>query len=68
MIETSRIAATTATAHPLLTVGEFAAALRVSKESVYRWRADGRLRVVVLPSGQVRIPRSELCRILGEQP
>jgi excisionase family DNA binding protein len=50
---------------PLLTVAEAASELRLSKLSVYRFIADGRLDAVRIgENGKLRIPRNALDRLL----
>jgi excisionase family DNA binding protein len=52
----------------LLTVREFATALRLDVSSVYRMARAGELRAVRIstrPGSSVRIPRSELVRVLA---
>ena len=53
---------------PLLTTGEVATALAVDPETVRRWVKDGKLSVVVLPSGVLRFKRADIDRILGDEP
>ena len=48
----------------LLTTGEVATALRVDSSTVRRWAANGSVSSVRLPNGTIRIPRSELDRML----
>jgi excisionase family DNA binding protein len=51
-----------------LSISEFAYAFGVSRFSVHRWLAGGKLRAVSTPGGLRRIPRSELARLLeGDQ-
>jgi excisionase family DNA binding protein len=53
---------------PLLTVAEFAAALRLDPSTVYRAAAAGEIRAVRLSEklgASIRIPASELDRLLG---
>lgn len=54
---------------PILTLGEAAETLRVSRKTVSRWIAEGRLRAgrsAMGGSGRVLIARPELARLLGE--
>lgn len=52
----------------LLTPKEVARELRVTDVTMYRWLRDKRLRSVRLPGGQLRVPESELVRLLaGDQ-
>ena len=52
-----------------LSVSEFAHAVRLSEATVRRAHAEGRLRAVRLrPDGALRIPRSELDRLLLSSP
>jgi excisionase family DNA binding protein len=48
----------------LLTTAEVAHPLRVNSRTVQRWAAAGQLRAIVLPGGDLRIPRSELQRLM----
>ncbi len=48
----------------LLSTSQAASALAVTAQTVRRWADTGKLCVVVLPSGQYRIPASEIERIL----
>jgi molybdopterin-binding protein len=48
-------------------IGEAAAMLGVSVESLRRWERDGRLRIVRTSSGQRLIPLSEVLRLLEER-
>ena len=48
-------------------IGEAAAMLGVSVESLRRWERDGRLRIVRTSSGQRLIPVSEVQRLLAER-
>lgn len=52
---------------PDLRIGDAAAALGVSVETLRRWAADGRLGTVRSSGGQRRIPLSELTRLLAER-
>ncbi|MGB6719048.1 MAG: helix-turn-helix domain-containing protein [Candidatus Acidiferrales bacterium] len=47
------------------TVKEFAALLRVQKNSVYRWIRRGDIKAITIRYGLVRIPASELDRLMG---
>jgi len=49
----------------LLKVGEVLKVLRISRKTFYRWVKEGRIKVVRLPSGRYRVPKSEIERILG---
>ncbi len=52
----------------LLRVSEAGALLRLSDGSVRQWLRQGYLRHVILPSGQRRIPQSEVDAVLrGEK-
>lgn len=44
----------------LLTASEAASLLAVSTDTIRRWAREGRIKVVVLPSGQQRYSRAEL--------
>lgn len=44
----------------LLTASQAAAILAVSDDTIRRWANEGRIKVVVLPSGQYRYSRAEL--------
>ncbi len=46
------------------TVKEVAELLGVQRLTVYRWIKAGKLRVIRLPSGYIRVPDEELMRIL----
>ncbi len=48
-------------------IGEAAAMLGVSVESLRRWERDGRLRIVRTSSGQRLIPVSEVQRLLADR-
>jgi len=48
----------------LLKPREVVAILGVRRETLYRWRKNGIIRYVTLPSGDTRYPRSEIERIL----
>ena len=48
----------------LLTLDEVAALLKVDPRTVSRWCKDGRLAYVALPSGRVRIRRTDLDAML----
>jgi molybdopterin-binding protein len=52
---------------PDLRIGDAAAALGVSVDTLRRWAADGRLETVRSGGGQRRIPLSELTRLLAER-
>ena len=57
-----------ATQAPLLTVPELAAALRVHPASIYRRIQAREIRAIRLgppPSGRLRVPESELDRLIG---
>lgn len=45
---------------PLLTTGEVAKLLGMSRETVRLWCKTGKLKAIRTPGGQYRIPRSEL--------
>ena len=49
---------------PLLRTSEAATVLGISDETLRRWAADGLIRHVKLPSGQVRFRRSDLDEVL----
>ena len=49
---------------PLLRTSEAASVLGVSDETLRRWAADGRIRHIKLPSGQVRFRRADLLAVL----
>lgn len=54
---------------PILTAAEAADVLRVSRKTVFRWIAAGRMRAgrsAMGGSGKLLIARSELERLLGE--
>lgn len=48
----------------LLTLDEVADILGLSKTSMYRWAADGRLPVLTLPNGHKRVSRDDLNRLI----
>jgi len=48
----------------LLKVDEVAAMLGVHPKTVYRWIREGKIEVIKLPSGRIRIPESEIEKIL----
>jgi molybdopterin-binding protein len=52
---------------PDLRIGDAAAALGISVDTLRRWAADGRLATVRSEGGQRRIPISELTRLLAER-
>src|SRR5262245_51297631 len=52
---------------PDLRIGDAAAALGVSVDTLRRWAADGRLETVRSGGGQRRIPLRELTRLLAER-
>ena len=52
---------------PQVRIGEAAAMLAVSVESLRRWERDGRLRIVRTSSGQRLIPVSEVQRLMAER-
>lgn len=49
----------------LLTTSEVANSLRVDSSTVRRWATTGAISSVRLPNGTIRIPRSELDRMLN---
>jgi excisionase family DNA binding protein len=51
----------------LLTIGEVAAALRVSQKTVQRRIKDGSIRKVVMGGRSVRIPSDELVRLARQE-
>lgn len=51
----------------LMRPGEFARRLGVHSETVRRWLAKGDLEYVRFPSGERRIPESELTRMLAPE-
>jgi excisionase family DNA binding protein len=51
-----------------VTVDEFVAATGLSRQTAYRWMADGRLRFVQLGDRMRRIPTSEFARLGLESP
>ncbi|MGO1400951.1 MAG: helix-turn-helix domain-containing protein [Flaviflexus sp.] len=48
----------------LLTTTDVAEILQVSRSTVLNWCRDGRILAIRLPSGQYRVPQTELDRIL----
>lgn len=51
----------------LLTLPEVAAQLRVSVGTLRNWRAQGKLRVIQLPGGTLRVRQEEVDRLLGSE-
>ena len=51
----------------LYTVEQVARYLSFHKNTVYRWIEAGKLQVIRVGSGKIRIPHSELLRIVGEK-
>jgi excisionase family DNA binding protein len=51
----------------LLTTAEVAKRLRVSQDAVQRWVRFDQIRYIRLPGGRLRIPRSEVERLLRQQ-
>ena len=49
----------------LYTISEVAEILRVTRQTVYNWIKSGKIRVVRLPNGFIRITEDELKRILN---
>lgn len=52
----------------LLTLEDVADILGMSRSSMYRWAADGRMPVVTLPNGHYRVRRDDLNALLVPQP
>jgi excisionase family DNA binding protein len=50
----------------MLTTAEIAAALRVSENTIYRYRREGRLPFIRLPGRGYRYRRTDVLRIFGE--
>jgi excisionase family DNA binding protein len=48
----------------LYTTTEVCKILKVSRSSLYRWIKKGWISVVVLPNGQLRVPSSEVEKLL----
>jgi excisionase family DNA binding protein len=48
----------------LLTAAEVAAALRVTPKTVSKWARDGEVAAIRLPGGTLRIPETELQRLI----
>lgn len=48
----------------LYTTAEVCKILKVSRSSLYRWVKKGWISVVVLPNGQIRVPSSEVEKLL----
>jgi excisionase family DNA binding protein len=48
----------------LYTVEEVSQMLQIGKHTVYRWIKRGWIKAVVLPNGQIRIPKKEIDRVL----
>jgi excisionase family DNA binding protein len=53
--------------HPLMTLAEVAAAFQVNKQTVTRWRKNGKITGVRTPGG-LYFPRAEIEAILAGQP
>ena len=49
----------------LLTLPEVAALLRVSVSTLRNWRAQGKMQMVQLPGGTLRVREEEVERLLG---
>ncbi len=47
----------------LLTTGEVARRLQVSRRTVQRWIKEGKLRALKYPSGHFKVPESEVEKI-----
>ncbi len=52
----------------LLKPREFCGLVGISYRTFKRWVSEGRIHVVRTPTGRIRIPYSEVERILGEKP
>jgi excisionase family DNA binding protein len=52
----------------LLTSAEAAHMLRVSQKTIARWVRLGQLPAIRLPSGQLRIRRTDVQKLLGDRP
>ncbi len=52
----------------LLRVAEAAQQLNVCPTTIRRWVRAGKLYVVHLPSGRCRVPRTEISKIVGQEP
>jgi len=52
----------------LYTVEEVSQMLNVCKHTIYRWIRRGWIRAIVLPNGQIRIPKKELDKLLVKIP
>lgn len=52
----------------LLTLPEVAALLRVSVGTLRNWRAHGKIQMVQLPGGTLRVRLEEVERLLREDP
>lgn len=50
----------------LYDVKQVASLLRVDPETVRRWHRDGKIRTVQIGAGWIRVPESEIKRMLGE--
>ena len=48
-----------------MTVREVAQLLRVSESTVRGWRAGGKIKMIQLPGGTLRIPKEEVERLVG---
>jgi excisionase family DNA binding protein len=48
----------------LYTTAEVCKILRVSRSSLYRWIKKGWISVIVLPNGQIRVPSTEVEKLL----
>lgn len=64
--------ATAATINPipgeLLTLAEVAAILKVSRKTLYAWKAQGKIRFVKVAGCLIRIPRTELAAFIAASP
>jgi len=51
----------------LLKPSEVMRLLKISRRTFYRWISEDKIRVVRLPSGQYRVPKSEVEKLCGKQ-
>ena len=52
----------------MMTVQEFAQALRISEVTAYRWIKAGHVAVTRLPGGDLRISQEEYERLISSKP
>ena len=52
----------------MITVQEFAKALKISEVTAYRWIKAGKVTIIRLPGGDIRISEEEYERIISTKP